>query len=148
MKIFVQLKTAFDFRRNCYFEDERKLNYFNKYSRADCVEECYSDKIYELCHCAPYHIVRKYRFFKDFSKNINPHRDNCFTNVFGPSCVTLTRDWVCFGVLISNLTLLKPILHKPTKRDDKRQQTSGKNIFKIKFRESRAISDTIARLYI
>lgn len=55
----VQQQFFFDFRRNCYFEDERKLKYFNKYTRGDCIDECFSDTVLELCGCFPYHNARK-----------------------------------------------------------------------------------------
>lgn len=57
--LWILSKVCPRFRRNCYFEDEKKLKYFNKYSKIDCLEECLSDLYYELCRCVPYYTVRK-----------------------------------------------------------------------------------------
>jgi Amiloride-sensitive sodium channel len=46
--------------RNCYFEDERKLRYFKKYTKNNCKTECYSNYTinYKDTLCKPYYIIR------------------------------------------------------------------------------------------
>lgn len=45
-------------RRNCYFEDERKLKYFNKYTKVNCAEECVTNSTLEICKCVRFYFVR------------------------------------------------------------------------------------------
>lgn len=40
--------------RNCLSADEVSLNYLQKYSYINCLSECRSSIIYELCGCVPY----------------------------------------------------------------------------------------------
>lgn len=40
--------------RNCYFGDERKLGYFQRYSQLNCVAECRAEMAYRLCGCVPH----------------------------------------------------------------------------------------------
>jgi acid-sensing ion channel, other len=47
------------FRRNCYFEYERKLKYFNKYTKHNCLQECLTNSTVEMCSCVPSFYVRK-----------------------------------------------------------------------------------------
>ena len=45
-------------RRHCYFDDERKLKYYKKYSKTKCEMECVSNYTFKICHCIPYDIIR------------------------------------------------------------------------------------------
>jgi acid-sensing ion channel, other len=45
-------------RRNCYFENERKLKFFNKYSMQNCIHECLSNASLEICNCVQYFQIR------------------------------------------------------------------------------------------
>lgn len=40
--------------RNCYFADEHKLGYFQRYSQLNCLAECRAEMAYGLCGCVPY----------------------------------------------------------------------------------------------
>lgn len=40
--------------RNCYFADEYKLSYFQRYSQLNCLAECRAEMAYRLCGCVPY----------------------------------------------------------------------------------------------
>lgn len=42
--------------RNCLFENEMRLNVFQRYSYINCLAECRSDMILKLCGCIPYHL--------------------------------------------------------------------------------------------
>ena len=48
-------------KRNCYFEDEKKLRTTKKYSYAMCIAECTVDTILKFCQCLPFYFteVRK-----------------------------------------------------------------------------------------
>ena len=46
--------------RNCYFEDEKKLKYFTKYSKNNCLDECWSDLSFDICGCVHYYLIRKF----------------------------------------------------------------------------------------
>lgn len=45
-------------RRHCYFDDERKLKYYKKYSKNKCEMECLSNYTFESCNCIPFDIIR------------------------------------------------------------------------------------------
>ncbi|KAG5668268.1 hypothetical protein PVAND_016215 [Polypedilum vanderplanki] len=79
---------AFDYkRRNCYFDDERKLTMFKIYTRQNCIQECFSNFLLQhnqtkcigfyqirnetnlICH---YSLIRTVQFlFKEFSLERN-----------------------------------------------------------------------------
>lgn len=40
--------------RQCYFHDEHKLNYMQRYSHINCLSECRTEIAYRLCGCVPY----------------------------------------------------------------------------------------------
>lgn len=40
--------------RKCYFDDEFKLGYLNKYTFFNCMAECRSKIVYDNCGCVPY----------------------------------------------------------------------------------------------
>lgn len=40
--------------RNCYFADEHKLSYFQRYSQLNCLAECRAEMASRLCGCVPY----------------------------------------------------------------------------------------------
>lgn len=40
--------------RYCYFHDERKLSYFQRYTHLNCLAECRSEIANQLCGCVPY----------------------------------------------------------------------------------------------
>jgi acid-sensing ion channel, other len=47
-------------KRGCYFEHERKLKYFQVYTRRNCEFECFKDNLNNdpLLNCTPYFVVR------------------------------------------------------------------------------------------
>jgi acid-sensing ion channel, other len=47
-------------KRGCYFEDERRLKYFQVYTRRNCEFECVKDNLNRnpLLNCTPYYMVR------------------------------------------------------------------------------------------
>lgn len=40
--------------RLCYFSDEHKLSYFQRYSYINCLAECRAEIAYRFCSCVPY----------------------------------------------------------------------------------------------
>jgi acid-sensing ion channel, other len=44
--------------RQCFFEDEKKLEYFKIYSKHLCELECLSFIILDYCKCVPFHLPR------------------------------------------------------------------------------------------
>lgn len=48
------------FSRKCYFQDERKLLYFNKYTQVNCFYECKSLFMEKSCHCVQFDYPSKY----------------------------------------------------------------------------------------
>jgi acid-sensing ion channel, other len=45
--------------RNCYFSDERRLKYFEKYTQPNCETECEIDNVLKHCLCFPIFIEGK-----------------------------------------------------------------------------------------
>lgn len=54
------LKLLLRFRRKCYFQDEKYLRYFNKYSNKKCVEECQSNITLSKCECIQFDLPRNF----------------------------------------------------------------------------------------
>lgn len=46
-------------KRNCYFEDERKLLFFHSYTRQHCSLECLANFIEKECGCVKFYMPRK-----------------------------------------------------------------------------------------
>lgn len=40
--------------RRCYFESERQLKFFKRYSKINCEVECLTNKTIEVCGCSLY----------------------------------------------------------------------------------------------
>lgn len=53
------LNSAINFSRDCYFEDERKLTFFKKYTKKNCIKECMSKVAFEICGCTQVFWIRK-----------------------------------------------------------------------------------------
>jgi Amiloride-sensitive sodium channel len=60
-------------RRNCYFEDERKLRYFKKYTKRNCQTECFTEYLLKSneTECVEFYNIRNqhdkvcdYRYFQ------------------------------------------------------------------------------------
>jgi hypothetical protein len=47
-------------RRQCLFEDERKLQFFQTYKLNNCNLECLANYIYFECKCVPFDLPSKY----------------------------------------------------------------------------------------
>lgn len=47
--------------RQCLYSEEKRLEYFNKYTDSNCMSSCEAMVNYELCNCVPYH----FDFVKD-----------------------------------------------------------------------------------
>jgi acid-sensing ion channel, other len=71
-------------KRGCYFEHERKLKYFQVYTRRNCEFECFKDNLNNdpLLNCTPYFVVRDesevvcdYRHEKAFKQSYFALRD-------------------------------------------------------------------------
>ncbi|ODN01494.1 Pickpocket protein 28 [Orchesella cincta] len=45
-------------KRNCYFEGELPLKYYNVYSASNCLDECVANITYERCSCVRYYMPR------------------------------------------------------------------------------------------
>lgn len=52
------LKTLAPSDRSCYFEDERKLQFFKVYTKHNCEIECLVNATQAACGCVPFFIVR------------------------------------------------------------------------------------------
>jgi acid-sensing ion channel, other len=48
--------------RKCYFDNERRLKYFNQYTPSNCEVECEVDYILKECGCLPIYIESKNHF--------------------------------------------------------------------------------------
>jgi hypothetical protein len=46
-------------KRNCYFEGEYELKYYNYYTSWNCFDECIANLTYEQCNCVRYYMPRK-----------------------------------------------------------------------------------------
>ena len=46
--------------RQCYFEHEFELKYFNTYTRQNCLSECISDHVQLHLDCVPFHFIREF----------------------------------------------------------------------------------------
>ncbi|KAG5673243.1 hypothetical protein PVAND_003306 [Polypedilum vanderplanki] len=44
--------------RNCYFDDERKLNFFKVYTKPNCLFECMSEFMAQKCGCVEFFMIR------------------------------------------------------------------------------------------
>lgn len=45
-------------RRHCYFDDERKLRFYQKYTKNNCEMECLSNHTFVFCNCIPFDMIR------------------------------------------------------------------------------------------
>lgn len=52
------LKTLTPAERSCYFQEERKLQFFKIYTKRNCEIECFSNYSRETCGCVPFDVVR------------------------------------------------------------------------------------------
>ena len=46
--------------RNSLFDNERKLKYYLKYSKQNCIDECLSHLVFEICVCLDFYFIRKF----------------------------------------------------------------------------------------
>jgi Amiloride-sensitive sodium channel len=53
-------------RRNCYFERERKLKFFNVYTKHNFMQECLTNATIEVCECAKFFYIRELNDFVRF----------------------------------------------------------------------------------
>lgn len=49
------------FRRQCYFSDERPLQYFKRYSQSNCELECFANATLKTCGCVHFSMPSKFR---------------------------------------------------------------------------------------
>lgn len=61
--------------RKCYFENERKLKYFKKYTRSNCMIECLADFMRKTCHCIHFSMPRL-----EGDKMCDSLKTNCIEN--------------------------------------------------------------------
>lgn len=52
------LKTLELTDRKCYFEGERRLKFFEVYTKRNCEIECFSNCSLKVCNCVPFDIIR------------------------------------------------------------------------------------------
>ena len=55
---FWRFFVKFLFRRNCYLPNERKLEFFKVYTKANCEHECLAQITINRCKCAQFFMVR------------------------------------------------------------------------------------------
>ncbi|XP_068083962.1 pickpocket protein 28 [Anabrus simplex] len=48
--------------RQCYFDNERNLHFFNIYTQENCEIECFNNYTVEMCGCARFHMTHKYNY--------------------------------------------------------------------------------------
>ena len=59
--------------RNCYFEDEMDLAFYEKYTFINCQLECAISEVEKKLACIPWHlpkVISKNNFYEYFQKNI------------------------------------------------------------------------------
>ncbi|KAL7019577.1 hypothetical protein ACKWTF_011168 [Chironomus riparius] len=44
--------------RKCYLDNEKRLKFFKKYTKANCIQECLTDFIVNSCGCAEFYMIR------------------------------------------------------------------------------------------
>lgn len=89
------LKALKPSERLCYFEGERKLQFFKVYTKHNCKIECFSKFMLNVCDCVPFDIVRDH--------------DTEVCGIADYSCYTLTKT----NFLDNGLTMMQaesPIL--------------------------------------
>ena len=65
-------------KRKCYFHDEKLLDYYTNYTRANCLMECAFKYTKGLCGCVPYfypskkYVVRGSKAIVKLSKKLRP----------------------------------------------------------------------------
>lgn len=47
-------------KRNCFLEGEKKLKFFNIYTKINCEHECLSEASLKACGCVPFYMIRKF----------------------------------------------------------------------------------------
>lgn len=49
--------------RGCYYNSERRLQFFNEYTQRNCETECLANFMLHKCGCVRYYMPRKYHFY-------------------------------------------------------------------------------------
>jgi len=62
--------------RGCYFQGEKSLKYFRKYSQKNCNIECFTNVTVKSCSC--FDINQPFGSIDDVCQNISGLRTNCF----------------------------------------------------------------------
>jgi acid-sensing ion channel, other len=58
IKTDADLRSVDPMKRGCYFQGEKRLKYFNYYTRRNCESECLVDLLHKNVNCTPYYMVR------------------------------------------------------------------------------------------
>lgn len=45
--------------RHCYFDNERKLKFFKRYSQSNCEFECYVQRLFRTCGCVAFYMLHR-----------------------------------------------------------------------------------------
>lgn len=78
-------------QRQCIFENEANLSYYNIYSRKNCEMECVSLTIEEDCDCVLYYMPRQF----NGSKICNRQKATCYEKVLFSIDSTYSQDKTC-----------------------------------------------------
>lgn len=54
------LKSISSERRNCFFDHEKRLDFFKVYTKENCEHEHQSRKYFEKCGCVPFYLISKF----------------------------------------------------------------------------------------
>ena len=122
-------------KRNCYFEEELNLKYFQKYSQSNCEMECKLDQAMKIFNCIPIdHIF----LLTDFSGGREICTENVqrnFTNYFltnSENCECLEDcEQSFFQLSINRLPINEQSLCKQEIFSDKMQNKGGKIMFQL-----------------
>ena len=74
-------------KRKCYFHDEKLLDYYTNYTRANCLMECAFKYTKGLCGCVPYFYPSK----------------NYVSNLYTRPCILVTTFLFRFSSILTRL---------------------------------------------
>jgi len=114
-------------QRNCYMENERKLNFFKIYTQRNCEIECLSELLLEYCDCVPFDVIRS--------------KDTKICELRDYECIDVVKNETLFDD--NYCSCLQPcsyISYNLEAMDIKHHENSTEGIIKIRFKENEIIS--------
>lgn len=86
--------------RQCLMAGEKKMNVMQSYSFVNCMAECRSEIVFELCDCVPYHMLNNGTYPVCRMNQITCVIEN--ENIFGGALPGLNRSHVALGKSFSS----------------------------------------------